>query len=123
MSLAQIGQALIIIVLTLISGLADAQGAVHAAKIWQDGNLVWEELGKSALGFGIGISVYWIVLRFMTELGIVAPEIQAAMWFGVMMIGVALISGAFFKWRLTEQVVAIVVLLGIGWLSFRTAAA
>ena len=33
MSLPQIGQAAIIIVLTIISGLADAQGAIHAAKI------------------------------------------------------------------------------------------
>lgn len=122
MSLPQIGQAALIIVLTIISGLADAQGAIHAAKIWQDGNLVWDELGKSALGFGVGIFVYWIVIRFMKELGIVAPEVQAVMWFGVMMVGVALFSGAFFRWRLLEQAVAIVVLLGIGWLSFRTGA-
>jgi hypothetical protein len=122
MSLAQIGQAVLIIALTIVSGLSDAQGAIHAAKIWQDGNLVWDELGKSALGFGIGIFVYWIVIRFMKELGIVAPEVQAVLWFGVMMIGVALFNGAFFRWQRLEQVIAVVVLLGIGWLSFRTGA-
>lgn len=120
LSLTQIMQAAIIIVLTIVSGLADAQGAIHASKIWQDDRVVWDELGKSALGFGIGISVYWVVLRFMKELGIVAPEIQVVIWFSVMMIGVALISGAFFRWRLPEQVVSAAVLLGIVWLSFRT---
>jgi hypothetical protein len=122
MSLAQIVNGLIIIALTIVSGLADAQGAIHAAKIWQEGHLVWDELGKSALGFGVGIFVYWIVIRFMKEVGIVAPEVQAVLWFGVMMIGVALFNGAFFRWQRLEQVVAIAVLVGIGWLSFRTGA-
>ena len=120
MSFMQLKLIFIIFILTLISGLADAQGAVHAAKVWQGDRLDWAELGKSALGFAIGISVFWVVIKYMTALGIVAPEIQTITWFSMMIIGVALFSGAFFRWQWTEKVVAVGVLAGIGWLLFRT---
>jgi len=55
MSVNQVGTIVLLIVLTLISGVADAQGFVHAANIWQGGKLIWPEVLKSALGFGIGI--------------------------------------------------------------------
>jgi hypothetical protein len=113
-------QVKLIFILTLISGLADAQGAIHAAKIWQGERLDWTELGKSALGFAVGISVFWVVIKYMTALGVVAPEIQTITWFSMMIIGVALFSGAFFSWQWTEKVVAVGVLAGIGWLLFRT---
>ena len=120
MSFVQVKLIFIIFILTLISGLADAQGAIHAAKIWQGERLDWAELGKSALGFAVGISVFWVVIKYMTALGVVAPEIQTITWFSMMIIGVALFSGAFFSWQWTEKVVAVGVLAGIGWLLFRT---
>jgi hypothetical protein len=120
MSFMQLKLIFIIFILTLISGLADAQGAVHAAKVWQGDRLDWTELGKSALGFAIGISVFWVVIKYMTALGIVAPEIQTITWFSMMIIGVALFSGAFFSWQWTEKIVAVGVLAGIGWLLIRT---
>ncbi len=45
----------LLIALTLISGLADAQGFVHASNVWLNGKLVWLEVIKSTLGFGIGL--------------------------------------------------------------------
>ena len=120
MSFTQLKLIFIIFILTLISGLADAQGAVHAAKVWQGDRLDWAELGKSALGFAVGISVFWVVIKYMIALGVVAPEIQTITWFSMMIIGVALFSGAFFRWQWTEKVVAVGVLAGIGWLLFRT---
>lgn len=120
MSFEQTKLILLIIVLTLISGLADAQGAIHAAKIWQGDKLIWAEVGKAVLGFTIGISTFFIVIKYMNALGIVAPEIQTITWFSMMIVGVALFSGAFFTWQWTEQAVAVGVLAGIGWLLFRT---
>ncbi|HEX2621543.1 MAG TPA: hypothetical protein VHL11_15400 [Phototrophicaceae bacterium] len=115
----QVINIILIVVLTVISGFSDAQGVLHAANIWQDGNLVPLELAKSALGFAGGISMYWIALRFMKAVGIVAPELQTVIWFTIMMVGVAVLSGTFFKWRLPEQAVAMVVIAGILWLSVR----
>ncbi|MES1204434.1 MAG: hypothetical protein ABUS79_00730 [Pseudomonadota bacterium] len=106
--------------MTLVSGVADAQGFIHAARIWQDGKLVWSELGKSAIGFVAGIGMYWLSLRYMKALGVVTPEVQTLIWFGVTLVGVAIISGRAFKWPLLDQGVAVAVLVGIGWLIFRT---
>ena len=47
MNLHQISIILLLIVLTLISRLADAQGFVHATNIWHSGKLIWPELMKS----------------------------------------------------------------------------
>lgn len=108
-----------IVGITLISGLADAQGFVHAAKIWHEGKLVWSELAKSATGFLLGIASYWLSLRYMQQLGVVAPEVQTLIWFAVTLVGVALVSGKVFKWPLVDQCVALVVLLGVGYLLTR----
>lgn len=110
----------LVIGLTLVSGLSDSRGFIHAANIWQGGQLIWGEVGKSALGFSVGIFMYWIVLKYMKELGIVAPEIQTVIWFGMTLVGVAIASGQFFRWQLTDQMVALGVLIGIGWLLART---
>jgi hypothetical protein len=113
---------LLVLGLTLLSGMFDSQGFVHAARIWQGRQLVWTELGLSALGWAVGIGFYWMALRYMAELRIVSAEAQAVIWFGVTLVGVAITSGQFFKWPMLEQIVALAILAGIGWLMFRTGA-
>lgn len=119
MPLAQAKVLVLIVGVTLVSGIADAQGFIHAARIWQNDRLVWGELGKSALGFVAGIATYWLSLRYMKALGVMAPELQTLIWFGVTLIGVAVISGKLLRWPLLDQGVAVAVLAGIGWLIFR----
>jgi hypothetical protein len=116
----KIGPFALIVVLTVVSGLADAQGFIHASNIWQSGRIAWDALVRSALGFAVGITLYWLALRWMKEIGIVAPEVQTVAWFGVTIVGVALAGGSFFRWQVADQVVAIAVLCGIGWLMLRT---
>ena len=105
---------------TLISAIADSYGFLHAAKVWDGGRLELSELGRSMLGFAVGISMYWLLLRYLQQLGVVVPELQTLFWFGATMIGVALGSGAFFGWALREQIVAVGVIAGIGWLLVKT---
>ncbi len=112
----------LVVAITLVSGIGDSQGFVHAARVWQDGRLVWDELAKSALGFAVGIGAFWLSVKYLRELGVLAPETQSILWFGITMIGVAAASGRFFVWRALEQTVAIAVLVGIGWLVSREAA-
>lgn len=109
----------LILGLTLASGISDAQGFIHASKIWQAGKISWNAIGKSALGFSIGIAIYWVCLKYMKEWGIVSPEIQTLVWFGVTIVGVAFVSGRVLRWPMVDQGVAVVVLLGIGWLLVR----
>jgi len=111
---------LVILALLVLSGFGDSLGFVYASKIWQKDSLSWVNLGKSALGWGAGISMYVIALRFMDRAGIVSAEIQTAVWFAMTIIGVVLFSGKFFDWPRLEQAVATLVLLGLGWLMVRT---
>jgi hypothetical protein len=48
--------------------------------------------------------------------------VQTIIWFGVTIVGVGVASGQFTQWRPTEQLVALGVILGIGWLLVRTVA-
>ena len=96
------------------------QGFIHAAKVWANDKLVWSEIGKSALGFAIGISLYWIVIKYMNAAGIAAPEIQTLIWFSITILGVAIISRNFFRWQTIDQIVGVAVLAGVAWLMVRT---
>ena len=120
MSIAQIRLLFLLVGITLISGIGDSHGFVHAARMWQDCKMVWVEFGRSAMGFGVGIGAYWVAAKYLNELGILSPETQTLIWFGVTILGVAFASGKFLRWQTIDQIVAVVVLLGIGWLLFRT---
>lgn len=107
-------------VLIALSGFADSLGFVYAARIWQKDALSWANLAKCALGWGVGIALYVFALRFMARLGMTSAEIQTAVWFAMTIIGVVIFSGRYFGWPRLEQIVAALVLAGLGWLLVRT---
>ncbi|HJS28592.1 MAG TPA: hypothetical protein VJ768_03155 [Anaerolineales bacterium] len=111
---------ILVIIFTLLSGFYDAQGFIHASKVWQDGRFVWAKAFRSMLGFILGVTLYWLALRYLGQLGIVSAEVQTLLWFGVTIVGVALLSGRFAQWQLVDQIVSFGVLGGIAWLLFRT---
>ena len=111
---------ILIILLTLLSGLADAQGFIHASTTWVNGKIIWAEGFKSLLAFGIGAICYLLGANYLKQAGIVSPEIQTIIWFVVTIIGVAVISGKFLHWHLVDQIVGVAVLCGITWLLVRT---
>jgi hypothetical protein len=121
MGMHQIGIIVLLVALTLFSGFADAQGFVHASKVWLNGKPIWPELIQSASGFGLGIVAYWICIRFLQDFKIISPEIQTVGWFIVTIIGVAIFSGKFLHWPIVNQIIGIAVLLGMVWLLARPA--
>jgi hypothetical protein len=110
---------LLLAALTLASGLGDAHGFVHAARMWQDGRLVARELAHSAAGFALGVGCYWIAVRDLVRAGVLSAEVQTLVWFGVTIVGIALASGRILSWRAIDQVVALGVLTGLGFLLVR----
>ncbi|HWP89678.1 MAG TPA: hypothetical protein VNM70_17475 [Burkholderiales bacterium] len=112
---------LIVAALTILCGIGDAQGFIHAGKVWQGGRFDWAHALKSAAGFQFGVVTYWIVLRQLAKLGVAAVEVQTLFWFVATIIGVALLSGQVVRWPLIDQAVACCVLAGVGWLMYRTA--
>jgi hypothetical protein len=106
---------------TVLSGLGDACGFLHAGRVWQGERFDGSAALKSAGGFLFGVAMYWLALKQLTAHGIVAVEIQTIFWFGATIIGVALLSGQVLRWPLLDQLIATCVLGGIGWLMLRTA--
>jgi hypothetical protein len=119
----QLGPSALVVVLCAASGAADAQGFLHASRIWEAERLIWPEVARSALGFSVGICCFWASLPFMQRLGIVAPEVQTTVWFFVTIVGVALASGRVARWPVAEQAVAVAITLALGWLLVRSSAA
>ncbi len=111
---------LIVFVLIVLSGFADSLGFVYASKIWDKDALSWINVGKSAMGWGIGISLYVVSLRYMARMGVTSAEVQTIVWFAMTIIGVVIFSGKFFTWPRLEQGVAVLVLVGLSWLLART---
>lgn len=123
MSPDKLFSAFMIVVLTLISGFADAQGALWAAKIWDNDRLNTDALLRATLGFGVGIGVYFLTIRFLRNVGIVSPEIQTTLYMLVMIVTVALVNRDFFRWQTVDQAVALALVGGVVWLAVRTGGA
>ena len=111
--------ALLIAVFTALAGLGDAKGFIHASRVWQDGSFVWLEALKCLAGFQFGMLMYWLALWKLDGTGIRAVEIQTLFWFVATIVGVAVLSGRLLSWPAVDQVVAVFVLSGMGWLLYR----
>jgi hypothetical protein len=116
---AMTGSIAFIAFFTALSGLGDAEGFIHASKVWQDGRFVWIEALKCIAGFQFGMLMYWLALWKLNSHGVVAVEIQTLFWFSATIIGVAVLSGRAMRWPMIDKAVAVAVLTGIGWLLCR----
>jgi len=116
---AMTGSIAFIALFTVLSGLGDAEGFIHASKVWQEGRFVWIEALKCIAGFQFGMVMYWLALWKLSSHGVVAVEVQTLFWFAATIIGVALLSGRILRWPALDQAVAASVLVGIGWLLCR----
>lgn len=110
------------VLFTLLSGFGDAQGYIHAGRIWQGNHFVWFEAVKSALSFQFGILTFWLALRYLGRVAVFCTEIHILLWFVVTMVGVALLSGKFAQWPWHDQLLGLALIAGLGWLLVRTSA-
>lgn len=121
MDIARARSLALVITVMVLAGLFDSQGYYHATKIWRGSTIVWGEVAKSAGTYALGTLMFWLAVRLLQTFGDVPPEVQTALAFAVIIVGVAAVSGRALSWRPVDQIVAVVVLAGIGWLLFRTA--
>jgi hypothetical protein len=105
-----------VLVLTITSGVMDARGFVYAGRAWPDGSIDWLAVGKSMLAFFAGISLYIGAVRFMQQMGLGAVALQSGIWFVVTAIGIAALDGTVVQWSRVQQLVGIVVIIGLAWL-------
>ena len=121
--MGQLGNLVVVGLLTLASGLLDARGFVFASRAWPDGQFDLKMALVSLVSFAGGVSVYILAVKFMQNAGIAGVALQSGIWFVVTAVGIAAMDGSLMQWTRTQQVVGVVVALALGWLISTTRAA
>jgi hypothetical protein len=121
--MGQIGNLIIVGLLTIGSGLLDARGFVYAARAWPGGNLDPKTGLLSLASFAGGLSAYILAVKFMQNAGIQGVALQSSTWFVITAVGIAIMDGSILNWSRTQQVVGVVVAVALCWLIATTRAA
>lgn len=121
--MGQVGNLLVVGILTLASGLLDARGFVYAGRSWPGGQLDPKMGIIALLSFGGGLTAYVLAVKFMQNAGIHGVALQSGIWFVVTAVGIAVMDGSLLQWTRTQQIVGIAVTIALGWLISTTRAA
>jgi len=121
--MGQVGNLVVVGLLTLASGLLDARGFVYAARAWPAGELDLK-MGLASMAFFVGgLSAYIVSVKFMEHSGIQGVALQSGIWFAVTAVGIAAMDGTIVQWTRTQQVVGVAVAIALCWLISSTRAA
>jgi len=121
--MGQIGNLVVVGLLTIASGLLDARGFVYAARSWPDGHLD-ARMGFASLAcFVGGLTAYIVAVRFMQNSGISGVALQSGIWFVITAVGIAAMDGTLVQWTRTQQVVGVAVAVALTWLISTTRSA
>jgi hypothetical protein len=121
--MSQLWGMLVVLGLTSLSGVLDARGFIYASRAWPDGQFDLRWGASAVVTFIGGMSCYVLAVRFMNGLGVQGAALQSALWFVMTAVGVAVMDASILNWTRTQQVVAMLVAVGLGWLLATTAAA
>ena len=121
--MGQVGNLVVVGLLTVASGLLDARGFVYASRAWPAGQLNLETALISLAAFVGGITAYIIALKFMQNAGLMSVTLQTGIWFVVTAVGIAAMDGTISNWTRSQQAVGIGVAVALGWLITTTRAA
>jgi hypothetical protein len=121
--MGQVGNLIIVGLLTIGSGLLDARGFVFAARAWPGGNLDPKVGFLSLASFAGGLTAYILAVKFMQNAGIQGVAVQSSIWFVITAVGIAAMDGSIVSWTRTQQVVGVVVAVALCWLIATTRAA
>ena len=121
--MGQIGNLIVVGLLTVASGLLDARGFVYAARAWPEGQLDLKMGLGSLAAFGGGLTAYILAIKFMQGAGIHGVALQSGIWFVVTAVGIAVMDGTLLQWTRTQQVVGVGVAVALAWLIATTRAA
>jgi hypothetical protein len=121
--MGQIGNLVVVGLLTIASGLLDARGFVYAARAWPDGQLDVKVGLASLCCFVGGLTAYIVAVRFMQNSGISGVALQSGIWFVITAVGIAAMDGTLVQWTRSQQVVGVAVVIALTWLISTTRSA
>jgi hypothetical protein len=111
---------IVVLALTLLSGVLDARGFLYASRAWPQGSMDIRHVLLSLAFFGGGISLYIVAVRFMQHLGVGSAALQTGVWFIATAVALALVDGSIGGWTRTQQLVGIALAAGLAWLLVTT---
>jgi hypothetical protein len=114
--MSQLGNGILVLVLTVLSGVLDGRGFLYAARAWPGGSLDLRMAGASVLAFAAGLSCYVLAVKFLQQLGVGSVALQSGIWFVVTAIGISVMDGRIGEWTRMQQVVAVMIAAGLCWL-------
>ena len=121
--MGQIGNLIVVGLLTIGSGLLDARGFVYASRAWPGGQLDAKVGFLSLASFAGGLTCYILGVKFMQNAGIQGVALQSSIWFVITAVGIAAMDGTLLQWSRTQQVVGVAVAVALCWLISTTRAA
>ncbi len=121
--MSQLVNALLVFGLTVLSGVLDARGFIYASRAWPGGLFDLKWAASAVVAFVGGLSCYVVAVRYMQGFGLQGVALQSALWFLVTGIGVAMMDGTILGWSRTQQVIGMLVAIGLGWLIVSTSVA
>lgn len=110
----------LLVILTVASAFGDSRGFIWSDRAWSDGSLSWRAIGYSLLGYGFGITTWLWAIKYLKQVGNIGVEAQAAAWFLLTIVGVAVASGEFLKWSAVDKTLAVACLGCFAALVYRT---
>lgn len=121
--MGQVGNLIVVGLLTVGSGLLDARGFVFAARAWPGGQLDPRMGLLSLTCFAGGLTAYIVAVKFMQGAGIQGVALQSGIWFVITAVGIAAMDGSILNWTRPQQVVGLAVAVALCWLIATTRAA
>jgi len=121
--MGQVGNLVVVALLTVASGLLDARGFVYASRAWPAGQLDLKIALASLAAFCGGITAYIIAIKFMQNAGIMSVTLQTGIWFVITAVGISAMDGTIGQWTRGQQMVGVGVAVALGWLIATTRAA
>ena len=96
--MGQLGNVVVVGLLTVASGLLDARGFVYAARAWPEGQLDVKMGLVSLLSFVGGVYGLLVAIKFMQNAGIHGVALQSGIWFVITAVGIAAMDGTLLQW-------------------------
>ena len=102
----------------MVAAVIEAYGYNYSFAAYR-GGFHWQLLGISFACYSIGIFIDYLALSILSKSPVFIPELVALIFMVSTIIGIAVLSGKFFTWNRLDQVVALLVVAGIAWLTYR----
>lgn len=106
------------VALTLIAATVESRGFVMSFDAFKDGQFFPWYLVWSFLLYSLGIIIDYGALGVLAKSKYYMPELLALIFFTATIIGIAFFSGQFVIWSLSEKIVAGLIVVGLGYLTY-----